>query len=206
MSKKTHVHIHWDANTTALRAGHPCSYVVYHKDGMCYAVQKGTKAGQGGKLQDAKTAFFEMIFKQCKKSAPALQVITVGSNKATKAKALSFWPSSDPGRDEVVPLNENQAGLVTAYKNEQADEVMSGRPSVRQGGRHGWQKPCKFCGTQIKMIRLAITGQLMPVDATMYIGGPGSPPLITSDGKKIQEPDANVRGFIPHWCKREVKS
>jgi len=190
-------YLNWDGKTMAVRAGQPCKYVVVHSSGLCYLVKAGSKKGNGLKLPDPKAKLFIDVFNLLKPSEPDMELLAIGPSKPTRDKALGFWPSTEPSA-----LTTRQQELVDTHSRPQ-DHTMSGPPSVKQGGVAGKQKQCKFCDEWIMMIRLP-TGQLMPVDAQMYTGGPGCPPLFTKGGLKVESPTEKDRGYAPHWCKRKA--
>ena len=187
-------YLNWDKGTLAIRAGFPCKYVVYHESGMCYAVTSSTKKGAGAKLPEGRARAFKTVFEALKPSEPDMVALAVDSSKPAKETALSFWPGAyaAPATKEEQ-ATEEQAALSTG----------GGRFSSKGASSPKDERPCSNCGNPIRMIRLHSTGKYIPVDATMYLGGNDSPPLITMDGLKHQNPGPDIRGYIPHFCNRK---
>ncbi len=185
-----------DANTLAVRAGFPCSYVVYHESGMCYAVTGNkSRIGGGSKLPAGKARAFENIFKALKPSEPDMIALAIGKNKPARDTALRLWPAGheDSRPQEVIRLQS-------------PEEVPTADGRVRFSSRgpqgHKSERACSECGQPIKILRLR-DGTYIPVDAKMYLGGNGSPPLVDASGWKHQNPGPEIRGHIPHFCNRK---
>lgn len=174
-------YLHRDVQTLAARAGTMASWVVYHgESGVCYS-------SSGTLVDDRRARHFKGLFDSLKPSTPSMEILVVGKSRPSRKTVLNKWPMHSTHKAPISPGDVSEGlyqgpvqGPDVPFKHERA---------------------CKGCGQMIRMIMLQ-SGNAMPVDSRLYSGGHNSPPLITADGRKLDQPTENQTGYLPHSCGR----